>query len=141
MPDLARQRAFVDTNIWLYAFIEAQGTSQHRAAEALLRSCDPVVSTQIINEVCVNLLKKAAFREADLEQLIQAFYEQYEVVEPNRETLLKASSLRQRYSLSFWDSIVVASALSAGVQILYSEDMQDGLLIEEQLRVTNPVTP
>jgi predicted nucleic acid-binding protein len=51
---------------------------------------------------------------------------------------LKASQVRQQYLLSFWDSIIVASALTAGVSVLYSEDMQHGLMIEEQLQVRNP---
>jgi predicted nucleic acid-binding protein len=43
-----------------------------------------------------------------------------------------------KYSLSFWDSLIVASALAANAEILYSEDMQNGLLIENKLRIINP---
>ncbi len=56
----------------------------------------------------------------------------------NQEILLKASELRMKYSLSFWDSLIVASALAANAEILYSEDMQNGLLIENKLRIINP---
>jgi predicted nucleic acid-binding protein len=54
--------------------------------------------------------------------------------------LLDASQLRQEYALSFWDSMVVACALTAEADILYSEDMQDGLIIRETLEIKNPLT-
>jgi predicted nucleic acid-binding protein len=54
--------------------------------------------------------------------------------------LLDGSQLRQEYALSFWESMVVACALAADAQILYSEDMQDGLIIRETLEIKNPFT-
>ncbi len=56
-------------------------------------------------------------------------YEKCRVVELTESGLLIASQLRQRYSLSFWDSTIVATALDAGVPVLYSENMQHGLTI------------
>lgn len=88
--------------------------------------------------MCVNLLRRANFAEEQIAQLVESFYEKYRVIELIRSVLLMASQLRQRYSLSFWDSTIVATALSAGVPILYSEDMQHGLVIEEQLQIRNP---
>lgn len=49
----------------------------------------------------------------------------------------KASELRQRFSLSFWDGLIVSSALAAQVEALYSEDMQHGIRIES-LEILNP---
>ncbi|MCL2939252.1 MAG: hypothetical protein MGU50_23340 [Trichodesmium sp. MAG_R02] len=49
-----------------------------------------------------------------------------------------ASRLRQQYSFSFWDSLIIASALEAGVTLLYSEDMQDGILVAGTLEIINP---
>jgi len=84
------------------------------------------------------LLQCADFTEEQVSRLVESFYEKYHVIELSKSVLLMASQLRQRYSLSFWDSTIVAAALSGGVSILYSEDMQDGLTIEEQLQVRNP---
>jgi predicted nucleic acid-binding protein len=53
-------------------------------------------------------------------------------------TLLEASELRGRYAFSFWDSVLVATALQTDVTTLFSEDMQDGLMVEERLKITNP---
>jgi len=138
MPDNQITTCFIDTNIWLYAFIEADDTAKSATARTLIQETEPVISTQVINEVCVNLLRRANFTEEQISRLVESFYEKYLVIELNRPVLLMASQLRQRYSLSFWDSTIVASALSAGVSVLYSEDMQHGLTVEEQLQVRNP---
>ncbi|MEM2057205.1 MAG: PIN domain-containing protein [Thermoproteota archaeon] len=124
--------------MWLYAFIESDEVTKSARARTLIQESEPVVSTQVINEVCVNLLRRANFAEEQIAQLVESFYEKYRVIELIRSVLLMASQLRQRYSLSFWDSTIVATALSAGVPILYSEDMQHGLVIEEQLQIRNP---
>jgi len=52
--------------------------------------------------------------------------------------LLTASRLRDKYSFSFWDSIIVSTAFNADCEIFYSEDMQDGFKVEEKLRIINP---
>ena len=65
VPDVAPESCFVDTNIWLYAFIEGEDRQKTaRAKELLEASRTIIVSTQVINEVCVNLLKKAQFAES-----------------------------------------------------------------------------
>lgn len=60
------------------------------------------------------------------------------MIELTQFVLLMASRLRQRYALSFWDSTIIATALSADVSVLYSGDMQHGLIIEEALQIRNP---
>lgn len=61
---------FVDTNIWLYAFIEAEAGHKQARAKAVIQDNEVIVSTQVINEVCVNLLKKTRFTEPDIQALI-----------------------------------------------------------------------
>lgn len=138
MPDDQATNCFIDTNIWLYAFIEADDTTKSGIARTLIQESESVVSVQVINEVCVNLLRRANFTEDQISQLIESFYEKCRVVELTESGLLIASQLRQRYSLSFWDSTIVATALNAGVPVLYSEDMQHGLAFEGKLQIRNP---
>jgi predicted nucleic acid-binding protein len=135
----AQQRCFIDTNIWLYAFIETDGEQKSAAAKSVIRKPDVVVSTQVINEVCVNLLKKVSLPEDNIQALITAFYEKYTVADIDKVILLKASELRRNYSLSYWDSLIVANALNADCAVLYSEDMQDGLQVEQRLTIINPI--
>jgi len=138
MPARPVTSCFVDTNIWLYAFIESDDPTKSAAARGLIAEIEPIVSVQVVNEVCVNLLRRAAFSEDQIGRLISSFYQRYVVVELGQPVMMVASRLRSRYSLSFWDSMIVAAALQAGASVLYSEDMQHGWQLEEQLRVLDP---
>ena len=68
---------FIDTNIWLYACIIGDDTGKSAMANALIQNKAPIVSTQVINEICVNLVKKARFDEIQVRALVRAFYEKH----------------------------------------------------------------
>lgn len=55
------------------------------------------------------------------------------------ETIRLAWQVKSRYQLSYWDSLIVASALQSGCAILYTEDLSHGLVIDNSLRITNPL--
>ncbi len=57
-PDLTY---FIDTNIWLYSFIQSQNKEKTEIARTIIKDCEIVITTQIINEMCVNLIKKVNF--------------------------------------------------------------------------------
>jgi len=133
-PMPGNEACFIDTNVWLYAFIDDDAQKQD-VAQKIIKSCEPVISAQVINEVCVNLIKRAKLSEERISELVETFYEKYEVVESGKELLLSASQLRQEYALSYWDSLIVAAALVSEVGILYSEDMQDGLAVRQRLKI------
>lgn len=128
---------FVDTNIWLYAFISSQDSEKSKKAQEfiLTHQGNLVVSTQVINEVCVNLIRKANMSEESVREVIKSFYRRYDVLVLEKSMLIKASELRQRYAISYWDSLIVASALAANATVLYSEDMQDGLVVDGRLTI------
>lgn len=128
----------MDTNVWLYALIVNGDAQKHQIATEIVQGGNVVVSTQVINETCVNLLRKANLSETQLYDLIVSFYAKYEVVATEAQVLLRASRLRAQHSLSFWDSLVVAGAIESGCNVLYTEDMQDGLTVEGQLTIVNP---
>lgn len=134
-------KVFVDSNIWLYAFICRPGEeSKHTKARELVEK--PVryaVSEQVVAEVSANLLRKAGIEDAHLMRLVENFYGRYQVVAPGLDLHRRAHDLRGKYSLSFWDSLIVAAALEAGCNTLLTEDMQHGLVVEGQLSVLNPL--
>ena len=70
MPETNLARCFLDTNVWLYAFVESQDEGKSRIAKGIIQSNDVIVSVQVINEVSINLIKKAQFDEARIQQLI-----------------------------------------------------------------------
>ena len=129
---------FIDTNIWLYSFIESQNREKTKIARRIIKECEIVISTQIINEICVNLIKKANFSEGRIQNLIESLFRKFTVFELSQDILLMASKIRAQHSFSFWDSIVAASGLDCDADYLISEDMQDGFKLENELTIINP---
>jgi predicted nucleic acid-binding protein len=136
--------SFVDTNVWLYRLfndqkIELAERERKRNIAIFITNVEGIIiSTQVVNEVCNNLFKKAAFNEEQVKTVIQSLYRRCTVVEFNLTIFESASNLRSRYNFSFWDSLIVTCALAARASILYSEDMQDGLVVDNQLEIVNP---
>ena len=134
-------KTFVDTNIWLYSLIQSGNDDRHRQASDLLIQLDyPVINSQVIREICSNLKKKTRMAEERLRALIHGWYQGCKVVNSNASQHLRASHLRDSYSFSYWDSLIVAAALDAGCTTLYSEDMQHGQKVESELTILNPFT-
>jgi predicted nucleic acid-binding protein len=132
-------RIFVDTNIWLYALVPNVDDPRHvRAAEFVLGLTRPWINSQVIREASSNLLKKTDIAESRLRGIIRDWYRHCEIHHSNAAQHLLASEVRERYSLSYWDSLIVAAALDAGCTVLASEDMQHGLTIDGRLTITNP---
>jgi predicted nucleic acid-binding protein len=131
---------FIDTNIWLYSFIQSQNREKTKIASAIIKECEIVISTQIVNEICVNIIKKADFSEGEIQNLIGSLYRKYTVFELSQDILLSASKIRHNHNFSFWDSVIAASALDCDADYLISEDMQDGFKLENKLTIINPFT-
>lgn len=131
-------RCFIDTNVWLYALIESRESDRTRIAQEIVGKPDVVISVQVINELCVNLLRKAHVPEDDIVGIIGDLYRTRHVVPTDMELLVSASTLRRQHGFSFWDSLIAAAALFSGADILYSEDMQHGMLLDGRLRIVNP---
>jgi predicted nucleic acid-binding protein len=132
----------VDSNIWLYRFVlnphDVKAQIKQQIAINITSQDNLIISTQIINEVCANLIRKAKFHNGQIQSLIQEFNQGCTIIPVSFETLEYAGKLRDRYFLSFWDSLIVASAILGNANILYSEDMQDGLIIENTCQIINP---
>lgn len=133
---------FVDTDILIYAHDNAGGAKHDRAkviVERLWHERSGVVSTQVLQEFCVNLRRKAG-RPADLPtaRRIVADYLTWHVVTNSGESILQALDIENRYGISFWDAMVVQAAETSGAAVLYSEDLSDGQLYCG-VRVVNPL--
>ncbi|MDD5399873.1 MAG: PIN domain-containing protein [Sulfurimonas sp.] len=132
MPD----KVFLDTNILLYAF-STKDINKHNIAKNIVLS-QAVISTQVINEVAVNLIKKFDFSEDNIQKFLSSSYSRYYVVGLDYDVFSAASDLRKKYMFSYYDSLIVSAALASHCTILYSEDMHHDLLIENKLRIINP---
>lgn len=129
---------FVDSNVWLYALVRGSDPIKRKSAVSVVSNPMRVISSQVINEVCVNLIRKAGFDDDNIARLVRAFYKRCVVIAVDESVMLSACKLRSSYSLSYWDSLIVAAALRAGCSKLYSEDMCTGQIIEGTLTIVNP---
>lgn len=123
-------KSFVDTNILMYAHDGSQGRKHDVALsliEELWDSAGGAISTQVLQELCVNLLRKTArpMSYEDLRELLEG-YLSWEVVVNEGSSVLEALSLAKRYQLSFWDALIVAAALKCGAARILSEDFNAG---------------
>ena len=88
-----------------------------------------VISYQVINEV-TNVLIKKKFSEQNIRDLVALLTKICIVQDYSKNIVLLASNLREKHFFSFWDSHIVASAITAKCTLLASEDMNDGFTID-----------
>ena len=133
------QSCFIDSNIWLYRFIvnpnDPHAIPKQKIATSVTNYPYLIISTQVVNEVCANLIRKAKFDNSQIQELIAELAEGCKILPVALTTVQYAVTLRYQYSLSFWDSLIIASAILGDGKILYSEDMQDGLIINDTLQI------
>jgi predicted nucleic acid-binding protein len=127
--------AFLDTNVVIYLL----GSDSEKAnrAEALVAS-GAECSVQVLNEVANVMRRRRSMSWREIREFLRLLQQLCAVHPQSIETHSRGLDLAERYSLSVYDSMIVASALLAGCETLWSEDMQDGLLVENQLHIRNP---
>jgi predicted nucleic acid-binding protein len=133
---------FVDTNILLYAHDRTAGLKHERArqlVERLWNSGEGVLSTQVVQELCINLRRKIArpLPTEEIRHIIQD-YLSWEIVVNSPVSVLHAMDIELRYRMSFWDALVLEAAEISGATVLYSEDLAAGQKYGA-VQVTNPL--
>jgi len=132
---------FVDTNILVYARDKSDKARHARAAkilDVLWRSRTGRLSTQVLQEYYVAVtrkLKPGLSRTAARQDIRDLLEWKPRPVSPG--VLESAWEIEDRWKLSWWDSLIAASALDCGATCLLSEDMQDGMVIHS-LQIQNP---
>lgn len=121
---------FVDTNILVYAHDRSAGRKFKRAAEIveeLWESGQGVVSTQVLQELCVSLRKRIhpPLEVSEIRALLQDFLK-WKVVINSADSVLNALDFEMRYGINFWDALIVNAAEEGGCEVLYTEDLSAG---------------
>jgi predicted nucleic acid-binding protein len=132
MPDT---ETFFDTNVLLYLLSKDAGKAD-RAEELVANS--GVVSTQVLNEFAAVASRKLGMSWPEIRDILLPIRAICEIAPVTLETHDRGIAIAERYGLSFYDAVIVASALGAGCKTLYSEDFQHGQVIARQLRIRNP---
>jgi len=133
-------RTFLDTNVLVYLY-DADAPEKQRAARRVLEHADDdglVISTQVLQEFYVTVTKKFAKRLTQAEILLALKgLRKFPTVQVDVPMIFEAIEVAQRFKISFWDSLIVQAALSAGCARLLTEDLQHDLRIGS-LTVENP---
>lgn len=136
------QKVFVDTNILIYAYDRSAGVKRERAREIVAQLWDSgngVISTQVLQELCVNLRRRTSPPlSIEESRMLIRDYSEWEVVVNSAESVLGALDLEVKYKISFWDALVLQAAEEGGAAIVYSEDLSSGQTYGP-IRVVNPL--
>ncbi len=128
-------RVFLDTNTLVY--FAAADVGKASTVEALLRA-GGIISVQVLNELTLACLRKVGMDWAEVDEVLAVVRAACRIEPMTEATFDLGRQLAERYQLRVYDAMIVASALLAEADTLYSEDMHDGLLVENRLRIRNP---
>lgn len=133
----------VDTNILLYA-VDEDEPAKRRQARALLRQLGhtdgPLLMWQVLGEFLAGLRRweqQRGYAPRRTRLYFQLISNRMRIEYPDLAAAERSFEFRERYSLSHWDSMLLAACVTAGVDTLYSEDMGDGMTYES-VTVVNP---
>ncbi len=127
--------AFIDSNILLY-LLSSDANKADQAEEIL--QAGGVISVQVLNEITNVTRRKLSMSWKDINEILAIIASICQTEPITIETHNLGKLTAERYGISVYDSMIVASALLAGCKTLYSEDMQHGMIIDQQLRICNP---
>jgi predicted nucleic acid-binding protein len=127
--------SFFDTNVLIY--LASSDAAKADRAEALVAS-GGAISVQVLNE-CANVARrKMRLSWSETREMLDAFADLLTVFPLTLEIHQAGLALAARYGLSVYDAMIAASAVDAGCDTLWSEDMQHGMMIGEGLRIIDP---
>ena len=132
-----KDKIFIDTNILLYAY-STERNKQEIAQSIINTNNNIYISKQVINETINILIKKFKLNIKDIINVVKELEKEFIILDFDIQTQLNALKLKQNYNLQFYDALIVSTALKNSCTILYSEDMQDKLVIEKKLKIINP---
>ena len=130
--------SFIDTNVLLY--LASSDAAKAERAEALVSS-GATISVQVLNEFASVARRKMQLSWSETHTHLDSLRALLSVEPISVDTHRTGLRLAERYSLSIYDSMIIAAALQAKCTVVWSEDMQSGLQIEEEITIKNPFRP
>jgi predicted nucleic acid-binding protein len=127
--------AFLDTNVLLYLLSE--DTIKADVAEELVNQ-GGIISVQVLSEFTSVCARKLKMSYADIREILTTMRLVLDVRDLTPAIHESALEIAERYGYSFYDSMILASAINAGCRLLYTEDLQAGQRIKDHLLIVNP---
>ncbi|GBU24395.1 hypothetical protein R83H12_01025 [Fibrobacteria bacterium R8-3-H12] len=134
------ENVFVDTNIFIYAYTKDEEYKYEISSNLLRENVSReniIISVQVINEF-YSIMTKYEYSHKQIENYLKEITQQVKINSLNLRTIERCLSIREKYRYSWWDSLILTSALESNCSILYSEDLQHGQVIENSLEIVNP---
>ncbi len=128
-------KPFFDTNVLLYLLSE--DARKANRAEAIVVN-GGIISVQVLNEFASVASRKLKMSYAEIHDVLRTIRAVCQVKSITVETHELGLNIAERFGFSFYDSLIISSALQSGCTVLYSEDMQHGQKIDGQLVISNP---
>lgn len=128
---------FIDTNVLIYCYTNDEPEKQQKALD-IANSSDTFISTQVLTELSNTLKKKFNLSWKEIEPVISEISSGFSVYVNKPATIEHACRIADKYQYSFYDSLIIAAAISCNCKTLYSEDLQDSQKIEKKLTIVNP---
>jgi len=129
-------KAFIDTNLFVYLYSE-QEPDKRQAVITSINQYDRFVSTQVLNEFCNVCIRKLSFQIPAVKQAVEEICVTCEVLAVDESIILSALDVQEKYKYSYYDSLIIASALRGGCDYLLTEDLSHGQTVESKLVVKN----
>ncbi len=129
------KKIFFDTNTLLYLL-----SSDNNKADWISQNLQQsnVISVQVLNEFTFASLRKIKISNTELDEFLDLFKSTFSVRAIDLETFDTGLMVSRRYGYQHYDAMIIASALQAGCERLYSEDMQHRQIIDKRLQIVNP---
>jgi len=128
---------FIDTNVLIYAYSNDEPEKSQKANEVIFAD-NTLISLQVINEFSNTCLRKLKITPQNIIASIEELTSIIIVTGFSQSTQIRALQLINKYRFSYYDSLIIATAIENSCSVLYSEDMQHNQKIEIQLRIINP---
>ena len=136
MRQITMTKIALDTNILIYSHF--RNDEHKRTVSHELLAANPVVSTQVVSEY-LNVMKRLLpVSKIELLKLCAQWMNECWIQLVGKSTVDIAKQIVERYDLQIFDAIIIATALEADCETLYSEDMQHNMKINRQLTIINP---
>jgi predicted nucleic acid-binding protein len=135
MPDSTASAVFFDTNILFYAV--SDDSRKASVARSLLAD-GGIISVQVLNELVNVGRKKMGMDWDEVDRMLGPIHLALRIVGLTVAIHEDGLRIARRYKLALYDAMIVAAALDAGCDTLWSEDLQHGLVIDERLTIRNP---
>jgi predicted nucleic acid-binding protein len=132
-------KIFFDTNLLIYLYSEDEPEKQSKLLNLVKNHENRWISTQVLNELSNTLRRKFKLEYSEIENIVAEISAKFQIAVVQVQTIESAFKIAADYRYSYYDSLIIATALELSCQFLYSEDMQHGQLIKGQMRIFNPL--